>query len=65
MSFKIDPLQENWELLEQVEDIVIGSGFDYDEEHGVIFGEVEDLADVPETVSDLLQLQIALSYLGS
>lgn len=65
MSFKIDPLQENWELLEQVEDIVIGSGFDYDEQHGVIFGEVEDLADVPETVADLLQLQIALSYLGN
>lgn len=65
LMFKLDPMQENWDFLEEAEEIVIGSGFEFDEDHGVIFGEVEDLSDVPEVVSDLLQLQIALSYLGS
>ncbi|QNQ82391.1 DUF1828 domain-containing protein [Lactobacillus sp. PV037] len=65
LMFKLDPLQENYDLLEEAEDIVVGSGFDFDEQHGVIFIEVEDLVNVPDAISDLLQLQIALSYLGN
>lgn len=62
--FKLDPSQENIDLFEEAMDIVIGAGFEFDEETLEIY-QVVDQADIPATINDLTQLQVALTYLAS
>lgn len=62
--FKLDPGQENMDLLEEAVDIVIGAGFEFDEETLEIY-QVVDQDDIPATLNDLTQLQVALTYLAS
>ena len=62
--FKLDPGQENMDLLEEAMDIVIGAGFEFDEETLEIY-QVVDQEDIPATLNDLTQLQVALTYLAS
>ena len=62
--FKLDPGQENMDLLEEAMDIVIGAGFEFDEETLEIY-QVVDQDDIPATLNDLTQLQVALTYLAS
>lgn len=62
--FKLDPSQENIDLFEEAIDIVVGAGFEFDEENFEIY-QVVDQADIPATINDLTQLQVALTYLAS
>lgn len=62
--FKLDPSQENIDLFEEAIDIVVGAGFEFDEENLEIY-QVVDQADIPATINDLTQLQVALTYLAS
>lgn len=62
--FKLDPGQENMDLLEEAMNIVIGAGFEFDEETLEIY-QVVDQDDIPATLNDLTQLQVALTYLAS
>lgn len=52
------------DLLEEAMDIVIGAGFEFDEETLEIY-QVVDQEDIPATLNDLTQLQVALTYLAS
>ena len=65
LLFKLDPAQEDLDFYADAADVVIGSGFEFDEESGEIFCEVEDEEEIPQALSDLSQLQIALTYLRS
>lgn len=60
--FKLDPSQENFDLLEEAADIVIGAGFEFDEDNSEIY-QIVDQEDIAQTISDLTQLQVALTYL--
>lgn len=62
--FKLDPAQENFDLLEEAADIVIGAGFEFDEDNSEIY-QIVDLENMAQTLSDLTQLQVALTYLAS
>ena len=62
--FKLDPGQENMDLLEEAIDIVVGAGFEFDEESLEIYQIIEQ-DDIPATINDLTQLQVALTYLAS
>lgn len=61
--FKLDPGQENIDLLEEAIDIVVGAGFTFDEESLEIY-QVVDQSDIAATINDLIQLQVALTYLA-
>ena len=61
--FKLDPGQENIDLLEEAIDIVVGAGFIFDEESLEIY-QVVDQSDIAATINDLIQLQVALTYLA-
>lgn len=62
--FKLDPSQENIDLFEEAIDIVVGAGFEFDEENLEIY-QVVDQANIPATLNDLTQLQVALTYLAN
>ena len=62
--FKLDPAQENFDLLEEAADIIIGAGFEFDEDNSEIY-QIVDLENMAQTLSDLTQLQVALTYLAS
>ena len=62
--FKLDPAQENFDLLEEAADIVIGAGFEFEEDNSEIY-QIVDLENMAQTLSDLTQLQVALTYLAS
>ena len=62
--FKLDPGQENMDLLEEAMDIVIVAGFEFDEETLEIY-QVVDQDDIPATLNDLTQLLVSLTYLAS
>ena len=62
--FQLDPGHENIDLLEEAMDIVIGAGFEFDEETLEIY-QVVDQDYIPATLNDLTQLQVALTYLAS
>ena len=52
------------DLLEEAMDIVIGAGFEFDEESLEIY-QVVDQDDIPAALNNLTQLQVALTYLAS
>lgn len=62
--FKLDPAQENFDLLEEAADIVIGAGFEFDEDTSKIY-QIVAQENIAQTLSDLTQLQVALTYLAS
>ena len=62
--FKLDPAQENFDLLEEAADIVIGAGFEFDEDTSEIY-QIVAQENIAQTLSDLTQLQVALTYLAS
>ena len=62
--FKLDPAQENFDLLEEAADIVIGAGFDFDEDTSEIY-QIVAQENIAQTLSDFTQLQVALTYLAS
>ncbi|MDE7050024.1 MAG: DUF1828 domain-containing protein [Lactobacillus sp.] len=62
--FKLDPNQENFNLLEEAADIVIGAGFEFNEDNSEIY-QIVDQEDIAQTISDLTQLQVALTYLAN
>ena len=62
--FKLDPAQENFDLLEEAADIVIGAGFEFDEDTSEIY-QIVAQENIAQTLSDLPQLQVALTYLAS
>ena len=62
--FKLDPAQENFDLLEEAADIVIGAGFEFDEDTSEIY-QIVTQENIAQTLSDLTQLQVALTYLAS
>lgn len=62
--FKLDPNQENLDLLEEAIDIVVGAGFEFDEDSFEIY-QVVAQEDIAQTINDLTQLQVALTYLAS
>lgn len=61
--FKLDPNQEDMELYETAADIALGSGYQFDEEHCEIYVDV-DRKNVAQAAMKLVQLQVAISYLG-
>lgn len=62
--FKLDPAQENFDLLEEAADIVIGAGFEFDEDTSEIY-QIVAQENIAQTLSDLTQLQVVLTYLAS
>ena len=58
--FKLDPAQENFDLLEEAADIVIGAGFEFDEDTSEIY-QIVTQENIAQTLSDLTQLQVALT----
>lgn len=62
--FKLDPAQENFDLLEEAADIEIGAGFEFDEDTSEIY-QIVTQENIAQTLSDLTQLQVALTYLAS
>ena len=62
--FKLDPAQENFDLLEEAADIVIGAGFEFDEDTSEIY-QIVAKENIAQTLSDFTQLQVALTYLAS
>ena len=62
--FKLDPAQENFDLLEEAADIGIGAGFEFDEDTSEIY-QIVAQENIAQTLSDLTQLQVALTYLAS
>lgn len=62
--FKLDPAQENFDLLEEAADIVIGAGFEFDEDTSEIY-QIVAQENIAQTLSNLTQLQVALTYLAS
>ncbi|MCZ3947392.1 DUF1828 domain-containing protein [Lactobacillus gasseri] len=62
--FKLDPAQENFDLLEEAADIVIGAGFEFDEDTSEIY-QIVAQENIAQTLSDFTQLQVALTYLVS
>lgn len=62
--FKLDPAQENFDLLEEAADIVIGAGFEFEEDTSEIY-QIVTQENIAQTLSDLTQLQVALTYLAS
>lgn len=62
--FKLDPAQENFDLLEEAADIVIGAGFEFDEDTSEIY-QIVAQENIAQTLSDFTQLQVALTYLAS
>ncbi|MBP2057958.1 hypothetical protein J2Z60_001133 [Lactobacillus colini] len=63
LLFKLDPNQEDLDFYSDAGDVVIGSGFEFDDDSGEIFCEVENEDEIPQALNDLAQLQIALTYL--
>lgn len=63
MLFKLDPGAQDQELYQTTQEIVLGSGYDFDAAHGVIFCQIgqEQLAGA---IMRLSQLEVAISYLG-
>lgn len=61
--FKLDPNEEDKELYKTAEDIALGSGYEFDEEHCEIYVNVAR-NNVAQAVMKLAQLQVAISYLG-
>lgn len=61
--FKLDPNEEDHELNETAEEIAVGSGYEFDEDHFEIYVDV-DQQNVAQAVMKLAQLQVAISYLG-
>lgn len=61
--FKLDPQAEDSELYETAEEIALGSGYQFDEEHCMIYVDV-DRENVAQAVMKLALLQVAISYLG-
>lgn len=62
--FKLDSAQENFDLLEEAADIVIGAGFEFDEDTSEIY-QIVAQENIAQTLSDFTQLQVALTYLAS
>ncbi len=62
--FKLDPAQENFDLLEEAADIVIGAGFEFDEDTSEIY-QIVAQENIAQTLSDFTQLQVTLTYLAS
>ena len=62
--FKLDPAQENFDLLEEAADIVIGAGFEFYEDTSEIY-QIVAQENIAQTLSDFTQLQVALTYLAS
>lgn len=61
--FKLDPNSEDKELNETAKEIVIGSGYQFDDDHFEIYVDV-DRKNVAQAAMKLAQLQVAISYLG-
>ena len=53
-----------FDLLEEAADIVIGAGFEFDEDTSEIY-QIVAQENIAQTLSDLTQLQVALTYLAS
>ncbi|MDK8131097.1 DUF1828 domain-containing protein [Lactobacillus iners] len=60
--FKLDPDMSDLDFYNQAVDIIIGTGFEIDEETGEFFMEVS-IDELPLALNQLAQLQVALSYL--
>lgn len=60
--FKLDPDVSDSDFYNQAVDIIIGTGFEIDEETGEFFMEVS-IDELPLALNQLAQLQVALSYL--
>lgn len=61
--FKLDPKEEDLELYDTAEEIALGSGYQFDEDHGEIYVDV-DRKNAAQAIMKLAQLQVAISYLG-
>lgn len=64
-----DWLKQNIQFIQAGEDIevatpLIGAGFEFDEDNSEIY-QIVDLGNMAQTLSDLTQLQVALTYLAS
>lgn len=62
LMYKLDPNQEDADFYEAAVDVVVGSGFDFDEEINEIFQDVEE-KELPLMLNNLAQLEVAISYL--
>lgn len=63
LMYKYNPLEENEDLNEYAAGMILDAGFDFDEEHGVIYRDV-DGTNLPAVISGLMQLEIMMSYLA-
>lgn len=63
LMYKYDPLEENEELEEYAPGMIEDSGFDYDEEHCVIYKDVYE-KDVPAVITGLIQLEVMISFIA-
>lgn len=62
MLYKLDPMQEDDDFQEAAEDIVLGSGFDFDSETGEIFQDIT-YGELAFMINNLAQLEVALSFI--
>ena len=62
MMYKLDPLQEDDDFQEAAQDIVLGSGFDFDNETNEIFQDVT-CGELAMMINNLAQLEVALSFI--
>lgn len=63
LMYKYNLLEENEELNEYVAGMIMDVGFDFDEDHAVIYKEVSEEA-LPGAINALLQLEIVLSFIA-
>lgn len=63
LLFKLDPGEIDQELYQTAEEIVIGSGYQYDEETSEFYVDV-DQANLAQAIIKLAQIQVAISYLN-
>lgn len=63
LLFKLDPGLEDQEFYQTAKEVIIGAGFDFDEETATI-SFITDQENLAQVIIKLAQLQVAVSYLG-
>lgn len=62
LLFKFDPGQENESFLEMAKEMILGAGYDYDDDSGEI-SIMTDRANIAQAIIRLAQLQVAISFM--
>lgn len=63
LLFKLDPGQTDTELYQTAEEIIIGSGYEYDQTNSEFYVDVDE-ENLAQAICRLAQIQVAISYLN-